>query len=167
MLADLTPDTEALLAERRRLGQDAHDEIWQGEYHMVPGPHPRHGMASESVGLALAPWAARAGLRGTTEFNVGEPDDFRVPDRGYHRPPVPDALYLSTAALVVEVLSPGDESWAKLGFFAAHRIDEVLVVDPANRELHWLVRADAGYEPTHHSDLLDVDVAEVAAAIRW
>lgn len=166
MLADWTPDSE-VIARRRRLGQDAHDEIWQGEYHMVPGPHLRHGLACESVGLALAPWVARAGLRGTTEFNIGKPDDFRVPDRGYHRPPVPDELYLSTAALVVEVLSPGDESWAKLGFFAAHGVDEVLIVDPGVRTLHWLIRHGQGYEPTAHSDLLDVDVAEVAAAVRW
>jgi hypothetical protein len=35
-----------------------------------------------------------------------------VPDGGYHRG-VPSVLYVPTAAIVVEVLSPGDETWLK------------------------------------------------------
>jgi hypothetical protein len=53
-------------------------------------------------------------------FNLGEPDDYRVPDGGLFRPG-PDELYVPTAELVVEIVSPGDESGQKLGFYAAHR----------------------------------------------
>jgi Uma2 family endonuclease len=36
-----------------------------------------------------------------------------------------------TAALVVEIVSPGDESYKKLDFYAAQAVDEVVIVDPA------------------------------------
>jgi len=41
----------------------------------------------------------------------------------------------STAAAVVEILSPDDESWQKLPFYAEHHVDEVLFVDPAQRTI--------------------------------
>ena len=81
------------------------------------------------------------------EFNLGESEhDFRVPDGGLHRPGAA-GVWHATAALVVEILSPGDESLQKLPFYAAHHVDEVLLVDPAERTRHvaraprWRVRA--------------------------
>jgi Uma2 family endonuclease len=44
---------------------------------------------------------------------------------------------------VVEIVSPDDESWAKLDFCAAHDVDDLLIVDPQKREVHWLgLRSD-------------------------
>ena len=51
-------------------------------------------------------------------FNVGEPNDYRIPDVGLVRGD-DDELYYGTAALAVEVISPGDETWNKLDFYAA------------------------------------------------
>jgi Uma2 family endonuclease len=62
-------------------------------------------------------------------FNPGEPDDDRVPDGGLFRPD-PDEVYASTAALIVEVRSSGDDTREKVPFYAAHGVDEVLIVDP-------------------------------------
>ena len=59
-----------------------------------------------------------AGLRALGQFNLGEEGDYRVPDGALVRPG-PDAVYLPTAALVLEIVSPGDETWEKLGFYAA------------------------------------------------
>ena len=77
------------------------------------------------------------------------------------------ALGSATAALVVEIVSPGDESWAKFGFYAAHGVDEVVIVDPEPRTVTWFARRDDRYEEVVHSAVLDVDVREVVAAITW
>jgi hypothetical protein len=55
-------------------------------------------------------------------FNLGEPEDYRVPYGGLFRPG-PDEVYVPTAALVVEIISPDDNTWEKLGFYAAHGVD--------------------------------------------
>ncbi len=39
-------------------------------------------------------------------------------------------MWFATAALVVEIVSPGDKTWEKLPFYAAHSVDESLIVDP-------------------------------------
>jgi len=166
VLASCTPEDEAMLAERRRLGQDRLDEVWQGEYHMVPGPHSRHGVLDEQFADAVRDRARTAGLTATTTFNLGGPDDYRVPDRGYHRGR-PDGLYLSTAALVIEVLSPGDETYAKFPFFADHRVDEVAVVDGDTRMIHWFALRDGRYEAVVRSAVLRADVATIAGAMDW
>ncbi len=67
VLASCTPEDEVMLAERRRLGQDRLDEVWQGEYHMVPGPHSRHGILDEQVADAVRDSARTAGLTATTD----------------------------------------------------------------------------------------------------
>ena len=166
VLASCTPEDEAMLAERRRLGQDRLDEVWQGEYHMVPGPHSRHGLVGAQLLHLLHDPARDAGLSVTLEFNVGEPDDFRVPDMGYHRGR-PDAVYLPTAAIVVEVASPGDESWLKFDFYAAHRVDEVVIVDPATETIHWFALGADGYLAVGRSAMLDLEVTAIAGAMDW
>ncbi len=105
----------------------------------------------------LAPPAAAAGLEIVGEFNLGDPDNYRVADEALHRPG-PDELWNATAALVAEILSPGDETWEKLPFYAAHHVDELLIVDPDEPAIHWLAldRAQAEYRPIRHSALIDL-----------
>ncbi|MGH9068617.1 MAG: Uma2 family endonuclease, partial [Acidimicrobiales bacterium] len=87
---------------------------------------------------------------------------------GYHRPGLdPDALYVPTAAIVVEVTSPGDETHDKLPFYAAHHVDEVWVVDPAARRVQMLARRSDGYRDVQASALLGVRAADLIAAIAW
>lgn len=43
--------------------------------------------------------------------------------------------WLATAAVVVEILSPDDETFEKFSFYARHDVDEVLVADPAARRI--------------------------------
>ena len=78
-----------------------------------------------------------------------------------------DELFLPTAALVVEIVSPNDESWDTLTFYAAHRVDEVIVVDPNDRSIVWMELAGDTYRRVEHSALLGVAVADVAAQIDW
>jgi hypothetical protein len=105
VLGEPPPQLAEFLAPRRALGQDGHDEVWDGEYHVAPAAHPWHGYIDRHFGEVLAPAAKQAGLVGTTTFNLGEPDDYRVPDAGYHRG-MPSTAYVATAAIVVEIVSP-------------------------------------------------------------
>ncbi len=131
MLDPAPAELQRLLEHRERLGLDGYDEVWEGVYHMAPMARQRHGWLQSQLDRVLGPYADRAGLVGTGPFNLGDDEgDFRVPDLGYLRELDPDLLYVPTAAVVVEVRSPGDESFEKLAFYAAHRVEEVLVVDP-------------------------------------
>jgi len=42
-----------LLAERRRLGLDLFDEMWEGELHMVPPPSEEHQRTGGRLSVAL------------------------------------------------------------------------------------------------------------------
>jgi len=162
------PELEALLERRRQAGVDRLDEVWQGVRHMVPGPSFEHARISQQLAELLGPAARAAGLLAAmSEFNLGESEhDFRVPDGGLHRPGAA-GVWLSTAAVVVEILSPGDESWQKLPFYAEHHVDEVLLVDPAERTVTWLELRDSEYEPVQRSRLIEVGPTELAERLDW
>ncbi|MDQ6803632.1 MAG: Uma2 family endonuclease [Actinomycetota bacterium] len=162
------PELEALLERRRQAGVDRLDEVWQGVRHMVPGPSIEHADISQQLAELLGPPARAAGLRPTmSEFNLGESEhDFRVPDGGLHRPGA-TGVWHATAALVVEILSPEDEAWQKLPFFAAHHVDEVVIVDPAQRAVTWLGLGDDEYEPVGRSRLIKLGAAELAEQLDW
>ncbi|MHB8468094.1 MAG: Uma2 family endonuclease [Acidimicrobiales bacterium] len=167
ILGPTPPEVEALIERRQRLGLDGHDEVWEGEYHMAPEAHSRHGVLQAELIAALRPFAKAAGLITTGPFNVGDhQDDFRAPDLGFHRGK-PDAVWVHTAAVVVEVLSPDDESYEKFGFYAAHEVDEILIADPLARTVEWWSLAGERYEHVPRSNLLDVGDQELVDAIDW
>ena len=162
------PELEALLDRRRKAGIDRLDEVWEGVLHMVPAPSFEHARIAHKVGKLLEEPACAAGLEPVMqEFNLGESDhDFRVPDGGLHRPGA-SGVWLSTAALVVEVLSPDDESRLKLPFYAKHDVDEVLLVDPDEHTVTWLALRDGAYEPVERSALIELGPRELAEQIDW
>lgn len=55
-----------------------------------------------------------------------------------HRPADAQPQWHHTAALVVEIVSPNDKAWDRLDFYAARGVDELLIVDPAQRAISWL-----------------------------
>lgn len=166
VLGERPAELEAFLTRRRALGQDGFDEVWEGEYHVAPMARPAHGYVSNQLAVLLAPFAASAGLVGTGPVNLGEPDDYRVPDGAYHRQ-LPRSLYIPTAAIVVEVVSPDDETWAKFGFYAGHRVDELCTAEPEVARLRWWVRGDDRFEESDRSPLLGITVAEAVGRIDW
>jgi Uma2 family endonuclease len=159
---------EQLLERRRKLGQDLLDEVWEGVHHMNPAPHRRHAHVAQQLAVLLDRPAREAALMPMISiFNLGEPNDYRVPDGGLFRPG-PDEVYVPTAALVVEIVSPDDETWDKLDFYAAHGADELLVVDPQKREVHWLgLQPDGKYRPVERSTLIALGPAELTERINW
>jgi Uma2 family endonuclease len=166
ILGERPVELEALIESRRATGADRRDEIWEGDYHMNPAPRKRHAILVHRLGVLLDGLARRRGLHGTTDFNLGLPNDYRIPDLGLHRDES-DAVYVDTAPLIVEVLSPDDESWEKLPFYASRGVDEVVVIDPGPRRVVWLQRSGDSYRRVDHSAVLDVDVADVAEQIDW
>ncbi len=144
------------------------DEVWEGVRHMVPAPPGEHAYVAQQLAVILDRPCRDAGLvPAMGEFNLGESEhDFRVPDGGLHRPGAA-GVWLHTAALVVEILSPGDESRQKLPFYAAHHVDEVLLVDPADRSVTWLALREGEYEPVQRSRLIELGPLELAERIDW
>jgi len=168
MLLD-TPGSglDRLLEHRRSSGLDRLDEVWEGVLHMVPAPGFGHATLAQQLAEMLGRPARDAGLTPTMgEFNLGEEQDFRVPDGGLHRPGA-GGTWLPTAALVVEIVSPGDESWEKLPFYAAHEVDEVLIVDPQKRRVDWLGLSDGEYRPIERSALIELGPGELAGRLDW
>jgi Uma2 family endonuclease len=76
-------------------------------------------------------------------------------------------VYYATAALVIEVVSPGDESWEKLPFYAAHAVEELLIVDPAQRTVSWLGLEAGDYQHLKRSRLIELGADELAGRIEW
>ncbi|HUB73372.1 MAG TPA: Uma2 family endonuclease [Solirubrobacteraceae bacterium] len=158
---------EELMEQRRRWGADRHDEVWEGVYHMVPGPGMPHSRTVQQLSVLLDAPARRTGLYVSSEFNVGYgKEDFRVPDLGVHREER-SGTWVPTAAIVVEVLSPTDEAWQKLPFYAAHEVDELLFVDPAERTVAWLALHDGEYSHVERSAVIELSAAELAERIDW
>jgi hypothetical protein len=166
ILGERPPALEDLIAHRRAKGTDLYDEVWEGDYHMNPAPRKSHALLESELLAVLRGPVKRAGLYPGGIFNLGDPDNFRVPDVGVHRDRT-DAVWVPTAALVVEILSPDDESWEKLPFYAAHGVDEVVIADPAARTLAWMERDEDDYRRVERSALLGVEVGDIVAEIDW
>jgi len=122
---------EQLLAERRRLGLDGRDEMWEGELHMVPPPSFGHQEREAALAAALLPVARALGLRIATEPGLYAADDsWRVPELAVARPEqVVHRGVEGGAVLAVEIRSPRDETDAKIPFYGRFGVEELLVVD--------------------------------------
>ena len=120
-----------LLAERRRMGGDRWDEVWEGVLHMVPAPSERHQYFEFELGVALRQMARPLGLRVATDIGFFRAhDDYRQPDLAVYSSDQHSARGLEAAAeLLVEIMSPRDESRAKLPWYAARAVREVLLID--------------------------------------
>ncbi len=165
-VTDPPPPVEDWLARRRALGQDRFDEVWEGEYHVSPGPRGRRAAIDFQLVQVLGQRAGRVGLSGRTACNIGSPTDYRVPDQAYVREGGLD-VWNPTAVIVVEIVSPGDESRRKLGFYLRAGVEEVLFVDPDHRSVEWLIRGTDAFEPADGSTILGITSTDLAAAIDW
>ena len=134
MRALLLEVPEHFLAERRRLGQDVRDEMWEGVLHVVPQPlTPHQHLAAQLTAILLRVAEAR-GLVFLPETAVYRPDEmdanYRVPDLLVARPEhVTRRGVEGPAELVVEIRSPGDETYDKLPFYERMACRQVLVID--------------------------------------
>jgi Uma2 family endonuclease len=166
LLGERPPEVEALIGRRHALGQDLFDEVWEGDYHMAPAPHGRHGQIEFQLARILGARADGAGLHGSGPCNVGKPDDYRVPDQAYFADGTP-RTFNPSAEIVVEIVSPGDESRLKYDFYFRAGVSEVVIVDPDARTVEWFARADIDFRPIEASALLGISAAELSKLINW
>jgi Uma2 family endonuclease len=162
ILGPRPPEVEALIERRRALGHDLYDEVWEGTYVMSPAPTSGHAWLQLQLGRLLVA-VHGPDLFAVGPCNVGEPDDFRVPDAGVLRQK-PGATWLATAAIAVEIVSPGDRSMDTFDFYAKHQVDEVCVIDPCERTVRWFALRGDRYDEVDASAVID---SSVLADLEW
>jgi Uma2 family endonuclease len=134
---------ESLLAERRRLGHDLFDEMWEGELHMVPRPSEEHQRIGTKLVALLDHVAEEAGLLLRYETSVFDPSvedysSYRTPDLVVFSADYRSARGVEGAgALAIEIRSPGDETFDKIPFYDRVGVGEVLVIDRDSKEVRY------------------------------
>jgi Uma2 family endonuclease len=146
IVLDPPPD---VIAERLRLGLDGRDEVWEGEYHLVPPASSGHMRLEFRLARVLALAAESAGLELLPETGLYDPkapgqSSFRVPDLVVISPEhIRDRGVEGQAELVIEIRSPGDETFQKIPFYERVGVQELLVVDRDTKALrHWIPQND-------------------------
>jgi len=141
---------------------------------MAPAQRFGHGYRDDQLARLLGPYAEVAGPVGTRPFNLGWAHDFRVPDHGpvpyhgYHRAqPDPATVYLPTATVVVEIVSPDDGTYEKVPFCLAHGADEIVVVEADHQLGRVMLPAYGGYRDAQRSTVLGPELSWLQEALRW
>jgi len=167
LFRDRTVELEAWLERRRALDQDRFDEVWEGVYVVNPAPDSGHGERVMAFGRAVGDAVTAAALALADGANVGEPDDYRIPDVTVFDRRDRVGAFLRRAVVVAEIRSPREDVEAKLPFYLAHGVAEVVLIDRDARSLRWLVAGPDGWTEVDRSPALDLEVAEVVASLRW
>lgn len=153
---------EEILADRRRRGADHRDEVWDGVIHMVPPASMSHNKFQIDLAFALRRITDVRNLVLVMETGVFEHDkSYRVPDISIGTQTQSSPRGWDCAELVIEVLSPDDESRDKLSFYARLGIREVWLVDPVTRSFEILALRPSGYLPALRSDVLGIELEVV------
>lgn len=125
------------LDRRKQTGLDRWDEIWEGVLHMAPAPSYEHQRIVDELIAFFVPLLKRS-RRGILRAGINvfreRDEDYRIPDLTFiaaenQQIIADDGTRGGGPDAVIEVRSPGDESYDKLPFFAALGVREVLVID--------------------------------------
>jgi len=145
----------AWLRERRRLGHDRRDEMWEAVLHVNPIPsNPHQDLRDDLLQILAGIASARvSGGRWRTERNLakpgGWPDDYRIPDMVYLAPGTrardAGSRYEGPPDVVVEICGADDDSREKLPWYAALGVREVWLLDVASRRPEVLVLSGDAY----------------------
>jgi Uma2 family endonuclease len=128
-----------LIAERRAKGADRFDEVWNGVYVMSPLANNEHQQLSGRLFMVLFEAIEEAGLGNVYPgANVSDrrtkwKHNYRCPDLlvFLNENPAEDRKthWVGGPDLAVEIVSPRDRSYKKLGFYAKVNTREVLIID--------------------------------------
>lgn len=135
----LDADFEAqAIAQRRALGLDRYDEVWDGVYVMAPLANNEHQRVATKLSAVLERIGEELNAEVLCGCNVSDRRDdwitnYRCPDNAVFLAENP-AENLSTHWLggpdfAVEITSPKDKTWDKLDFYASVSTRELLVID--------------------------------------
>jgi hypothetical protein len=154
------------IAERRRLGLDTRDEVWNGVYHVVPHARASHGALSHRLGARLYERAEARGLVTLGEFNLGTEGDYRIPDMGWIATGLSAdqlGLYVPTVDVVVEMVSPGDDPEEKVPWYLGRAVREVWKITPAAET----VEVVGGGGPRPRSGVFDLSADDIKGLLGW
>jgi Uma2 family endonuclease len=145
---DVTDDELAL---RRRTGIDRWDEIWDGVWYMTPAPTFEHQRMLDRMIRFLGDHleSTKRGVL-VSGINVLEQaegwNNYRIPDltfvaAGREGIFCQDGVRAGGPDAVIEIRSPGDDTYEKLPFYATIGTREVIIVDRDTKqaEIHRLV----------------------------
>jgi len=129
---------QRLQAERRALGADRYDEVWEGTYLMAPMPNDEHQQLVNrfaAIFQDIIDWPGlghvRPGINVSDRID-GWQDNYRVPDvavflNGGHAVNH-GVFWYGGPDFAVEVVSPDDRTLEKLAFYEIVRVREILLV---------------------------------------
>jgi Uma2 family endonuclease len=80
---------------------------------------------------------------------------------------VPTTAWVPSTAVVIEIVSADDETYDKLGFYAAHGVEELIVADPAARTVICWRLDGAAFRQSDGSATLAISAAELEAGLTW
>lgn len=154
------------LAERKNSEVAQWDEMWNGVLHMPPMPNRLHQRFGRELQFYLMKhWGKPCRGEVDQEVNLTTPEDeaqwtlnFRIPDYVLLPPDrfhIDKIKYMVGAPLVVvEIKSPGDETYDKFPFYAGLGVPEVWVFDRDSRapEVHLLAEG-----PEYRAGVVDAD----------
>jgi Uma2 family endonuclease len=152
MRAVVTQMPKHWIEERKNSDAAQWDEMWNGVLHMPPMPNRLHQNIALDLAVYLKTfWIKASGCRVHQEVNVTTPEDeanwtlnYRIPDLVLLDPSrfaIDKNEYMVGAPLVVvEIASPGDETYDKFPFYAGLGVPELWVIhrDTRTPEIHLL-----------------------------
>jgi Uma2 family endonuclease len=156
-MKSVMPEVDAgYLEQRRRLGLDRRDEMWEGVLHMAPAPANEHQRILDELLFFFMGLFRRTG-RGTVRsginvFDEASPlENYRIPDltfvaAGRESLFAEDGIRGGGPDAVLEVRSPNDESYQKLPFFAKLGVSEVIIVDRDTKQVEVFRLGAEGYQ---------------------
>jgi len=142
---------EDFLKQRHSWGADKKDEMWDGVLHLATRLSPAHQLFAGNLVLALVPIAKAKGLKAVLGVAIFRPEagdqDYRIPDLVVFKPSQFSERGVEGACeLAVEVLSPADETYDKLDFYARVGVRELWVLDPESCVPEIFTLRDRRYE---------------------
>jgi Uma2 family endonuclease len=128
-----------VIAERRRLGLDGPDEVWDGTYVIMPNPNDEH---QEIVGELITNLTLTIQHPGLGKVRPGVNISDRVADwtENFRCPDVAvflndsvaechDAFWFGGPDFGIEIVSPHDRTREKLDFYAVVNTRELLIIE--------------------------------------
>lgn len=158
------------LRRRQEWGADKRDEVWNGVYVVMPPANLVH--QDLSLKLSMAFLTALGGIGGVSVHpSVGVTDsvddwetNFRVPDISVFLPGNPakplETHWLGGPDFAVEIVSKGDRSRDKLGFYAGVGVRELLFVERRPWALELYRRDGQAWKLAGKSDVESSQVIE-------
>ncbi len=127
---------EELVKQRKRLGTDRWDEVWRGEWHLSPSPSWEHQRMEGELFIILKEVVERTGLGVVVQqFNVADPtqglQDFRISDISVvlQGSQVRETFIAGGPDLLLEIYSPGDETYQKIDWYAEQGVRELIIIN--------------------------------------